>query len=66
MKIKGCINTGYAGCKHEFEYELSEIGYNEESWLELSEKDQDNVLEEILQTEIGNRIDSNIWIEDSE
>lgn len=63
MKIKGVINTGYSGCGHVFEYPIEDLGYDVESWSQLSEDQIDEILDEICVTELGNKIEVNAWIE---
>lgn len=66
MKIKGKISIGYSNASRSFEIELEELGLDEESWNELDEKERDEILDEVLDTEISNVLDANIWIEGEE
>ena len=63
MKIKGKISIGYSNASRSFEIELEDIGFDAESWNELDEKERDEILDEVLETEINNVLDANIWIE---
>ena len=64
--IKGKIGIGYSNASRTFEYTPSDLGMSEEEWLELSNKEQQVVLDECLDTEIWNVLDAAIWVEGEE
>lgn len=64
IKIKGHIGIGYSGAKHKYEYTLEDLGYTEEDWLDLSKEDQNNFLDNLLETELSNVLDASFWVED--
>ena len=57
------ISTGYAGCGHKDTLKVSDH-FNEAEWNTLTEKEKDEWLWDYLETEMSNRIDANIWIDD--
>ena len=63
LKIKGSISIGYPQAKRTFEFDLSELGLTDQEWLELSEDKRNTILDEVLDTEIGNVLDVSIWVE---
>lgn len=63
LKIKGSISIGYSQAKRTFEFDLSELGLTDQEWLELSEDKRNTILDEVLDTEIGNVLDVGIWVE---
>ena len=63
LKIKGSISIGYSQAKRTFEFDLSELGLTDQEWLELSEDKRNTILDEVLDTEIGNVLDVSIWVE---
>lgn len=63
IKIKGHIGIGFYGANHKYEYELDDLGFTEEEWLDLSQKEKDEFLNELLETELGNVLDAAFWEE---
>lgn len=63
LKVKGSISIGYSQAKRTFEFNLDEVGLTDEEWLELSENERERVLDEILDNELSNVLDANIWVE---
>ena len=61
--IKGKISIGYSNASRTFEYTPSDLGLSDEDWLELSNKEQQEVLDGCLDTEISNVLDAAIWVE---
>ena len=66
MVIKGKIGIGYYNASRTFEFTPSDLGMSDEDWLELSNKEQQEVLDECLDTEISNVLDAAIWVEGEE
>ena len=64
--IKGKISIGYSTASRTFEFTPSDLGMSDEEWLELSDKEQQEVLDECLDTEISNVLDAAIWVEGEE
>ena len=64
--IKGKISIGYSNASRTFEFTPSELGMSDEEWLELSDKEQQEVLDECLDTEVSNVLDAAIWVEGEE
>ena len=64
--IKGKISIGYSNASRTFEFTPSDLGMSDEDWLELSDKEQQEVLDECLDTEISNVLDAAIWVEGEE
>lgn len=58
--------SGYVGVTHtysnngKFEYDIEDLGYSEEEFLELSEKEKEKFIEEILETGVSNVLDSGL------
>lgn len=63
IKIKGHIGISWGGANHKYEYELNELGFTEEEWLNLSQKEKDEFLEELLENELSNVLDAAFWEE---
>ena len=61
--IKGEISIGYSNASRTFEFTPSDLGMSDEEWLELSDKEQQKVLDECLDIEISNVLDAAIWVE---
>lgn len=66
IKIKGKISIGYSTASRTFEFTPSDLGMTDEDWLDLSDKERQEVLDECLDTEIGNVLDASIWVEGEE
>ena len=64
--IKGKISIGYSNATRTFEFTPSDLGMSDEEWLELSNKEQQVVLDECLDTEISDVLDAAIWVEGEE
>ena len=64
--IKGKISIGCSTASRTFEFTPSDLGMTDEDWLDLSDKEQQEVLDECLDTEIGNVLDAAIWVEGEE
>ena len=64
--IKGKIGIGYSNASRTFEFTPSDLGMSDEEWLELSDKEQQKVLDECLDTEISEVLDAAIWVEGEE
>ena len=64
--IKGKIGIGYSNASRTFEFTLSDIGMSDEEWLELSNKEQQVLLDKCLDTEISEVLDAAIWVEGEE
>ena len=59
IKISGHVGVTHTYSNNgKFEYDIEDLGYSEEEFLELSEKEK--FLEEILETEVSNVLDSGI------
>lgn len=58
--------SGHFGVTHtysnngKFEYDIEDLGYSEEEFLELSEKEKEKFIEEILETGVSNVLDSGL------
>lgn len=63
LKVKGSISIGYSHTKRTFEFNLDEVGLTDEEWLELSESERENILDDLLDNELSNVLDAAIWIE---
>lgn len=64
--IKGKISIGYSTASRTFEFTPSDLGMTDEDWLGLSDKERQKILDECLDTEIGNVLDAAIWVEGDE
>ena len=64
--IKGKISIGYSNASRTFEFTPSDLGMSDEEWLELSDKEQQEVLDECLDTEISDVLGAAIWVEGEE
>ena len=63
IKISGHVGVTHTYSNNgKFEYDIEDLGYSEEEFLELSEKEKEKekFLEEILETEVSNVLDSGI------
>ena len=66
LKIKGIISIGYSQATQRFELNLDDIGLTESEWFELTEDERNTILDEILDNELGNVLDTAIWVEGEE
>ena len=57
------IGIGYSGANHKDTVRVSDH-FTEEEWNDMSEEDVNQWLDEYLETEISNRLDASIWIDD--
>ena len=64
--IKGKIGIGYSNASRTFEFTPSDLGMSGEEWLELSNKERQEVLDECLDTEISEVLDASFWVEGEE
>lgn len=61
VKIKLYIGTGFAGCDHRnVEY------VDRAEWEAMTEKEQDNYLDQVAQDFLENHIDFSAWVEEEE
>lgn len=68
MLIKGCVNVGhtYTGTNGDFSYTLEDLNITQDEWDSWSEKERDDFLNGILDTEIQNTLDVGIWVNEDE
>lgn len=66
VKIKGHIGIGFYGANHKYEYTLEDLGFTEDEWYNLSNKEKDEFLDELLENELTNVLDASFWEESEE
>jgi len=59
IKIALYVGTGFAGCKHEDVYEMPR-----EDWDSMSEKERDDLLNELAVEYRAERIECSAWVID--
>ena len=64
--IKGKISIGYSNASRTFEFTPSDLCMSDKEWLELSNEEQQEVLDECLNKEISDVLDATIWVEGEE
>lgn len=57
------IGVGYYGANWKETVKVSDH-FTEDEWNEMSDKEKEDWLDEYLETEISNRLDANIWLND--
>lgn len=66
--IKGYVSVSYTytGNNGKFEYTLDDLGVAQGDWDGWSEEERQTFLDEILDVEIGNKLDAGIWYGEEE
>lgn len=61
IKISGHVGVTHTYSNNgKFEYDIEDLGCSEEEFLELTDEEKEKFLEEILETEVSNVLDSGI------
>ena len=60
------MSIGYSQATQRFELNLDDIGLTESEWFELTEDERNTILDETLDNELGNVLDTAIWVEGEE
>ena len=62
IKISGQVSVthSFTGHNGDFKYDIEDLGYSEEEFLELTDEEKEKFLDEILETEIQNVLDCDI------
>lgn len=62
IKISGKVGVTYTWTGNDggFEYDIEDLGYSEEEFIELTDEEKEKFLDEVLETEIQNVLDYGI------
>lgn len=64
MKIKVTVCTGYFGCTHVVEWDIEDLGYSKEEFLNLSEDKKSHVFADLEREAIFENIYANCEVVD--
>lgn len=56
--VKWWINTGFANANHAGQWE-----FDREEWIEMTERERDKMLDEMMQDELANHIDAGYGVQ---